>query len=399
MAKEVRLVSSPGRGQFMARQFFILFVISTMFVGRLYAADPGVTDTEIRLGMVNAQSGAASGLGQGMRAGALAVFDEVNAQGGIYGRQIKLLVNDDAYDPNKAIDATLRMIDEQKVFALFGYVGTPTANAVLPIVKDTKTPLIGLFTGAMTLRKPVIPEVINIRASYDDELEVLVERFITDKGARRFAVFYQDDSFGLAVLAGTERALKRRGMEVIAKAAFQRGTTAVMGGLGALIESSPDVVIMVGTYAPVAAFIKSAKAEGLKANLATVSFVGTDNLVQLVGVDGDGVVISQVVPFPEDHNLPLAKECAELLAKQVPGEKLGFVNFEGCITAKVMAIALQKTGPALTRVDLIKTFESIRGLDIGGMQVNFGPENHQASDAVFLTRISQGKITSIKTIP
>jgi branched-chain amino acid transport system substrate-binding protein len=243
----------------MARQFFILFVISTMFVGRLYAADPGVTDTEIRLGMVNAQSGAASGLGQGMRAGALAVFDEVNAQGGIYGRQIKLLVDDDAYDPNKAIDATLRMIDEQKVFALFGYVGTPTANAVLPIVKDTKTPLIGLFTGAMTLRKPVIPEVINIRASYDDELEVLVERFITDKGARRFAVFYQDDSFGLAVLAGTERALKRRGMEVIAKAAFQRGTTAVMGGLGALIESSPDVVIMVGTYAPVAAFLLQQK--------------------------------------------------------------------------------------------------------------------------------------------
>jgi ABC-type branched-subunit amino acid transport system substrate-binding protein len=156
---------------------------------------------------------------------------------------------------------------------------------------------------------------------------------------------------------------------------------------------------MVGTYAPLAAFIKSAKTEGLKASLATVSFVGTNNLVQLVGADGDGVVISQVVPFPEDHNLPLVKECAELLAKQVPGEKLGFVNFEGCITAKVMAIALEKTGPALTRVNLIKTFESIRGLDIGGMQVSFGPGDHQGSDAVFLTQISQGKITSIKTIP
>ena len=172
----------------MGRQFLLFFVISALFVGRLYAADPGITDTEIRLGMVNAQSGAASGLGQGMRAGAMAVFEEVNAHGGIYGRHINLLVDDDAYEPNKAIDATLKMIEEQKVFSLFGYVGTPTANAVLPIIKETKTPLIGLFTGAMTLRRPVISEVINIRASYDDESEMLVERFIKDKGAKRFAV-------------------------------------------------------------------------------------------------------------------------------------------------------------------------------------------------------------------
>jgi ABC-type branched-subunit amino acid transport system substrate-binding protein len=250
----------------------------------------------------------------------------------------------------------------------------------------------------MTLRKPVIPEVINIRASYDDEAEVLVERFIKDKGAKRFAVFYQDDSFGLAVLTGTEKALRRRGMDVIAKAAFQRGTTAVKAGLAILIDSSPDVVIMVGPYAPLSAFIKSAKEDGLKASLATVSFVGTDNLVQLVGTDGDGVVISQVVPFPEDRTLPLAKECAALLAKHDPKEKLGFVNFEGCIAAKVMVIALERTGPTLRRVDLIRTFESIRELDIGGMQVNFGPENHQASDAVFLTQISQGKIVAIRTI-
>ncbi|CAB3779649.1 ABC transporter substrate-binding protein [Pararobbsia alpina] len=383
----------------MIRQFLIFFVTGLMSVGRLYAAEPGVTDTEVRLGMVNAQSGEASALGQGIRAGALAVFREANANGGIYGRQINLLVDDDAYDPNKAIDATLKMIAEQNVFALFGYTGTPTANAVLPIVKETGTPLIGPFTGAMTLRKPVIPEVVNIRASYDDELEVLVDHFIKDKGAKRFTVFYQDDSFGLAVLAGTERALKRRGMDVIAKAAFQRGTTAVKAGLGALIESNPDVVIMVGTYASLSVFIKSAKAEGLKASLATVSFAGTDNLVQLVGANGDGVVISQVVPLPGDRSLPLARECAALLAKHVPGEKLGFVNFEGCITAKMMVIALEKAGPALTRAGLITAFESIRALDIGGMQIDFSQEDHQGSDAVFLTQISQGKIASIKTIP
>lgn len=382
----------------MARPLIAFLVIGMMVSCRLHAADPGVTDTEIRLGMVNAQSGAASGLGQGMRAGALAVFKEANANGGIYGRQVNLLVDDDSYDPNKAIDATLKMINDKQVFSLFGYVGTPTANAVLPIIKETKTPLVGPFTGAMSLRDPVVPWVINIRASYNDEVEVLVERFIKDRGAKRFAVFYQDDSFGLAGLNGAEKALKRRGMDVIAKSSFQRGTVAVNAGLATIMPSNPDVIIMIGPYAPLSAFIKSAKAQRLKAGLATVSFVGANNLVQLVKDDGDGVVISQVVPFPGDHSLPLAKECATLLGKYAPEEQLGFVNFEGCIAAKVMLIALKKAGPSLTRTGMIEAFESIKDLDIGGMTLNLGKENHQASNAVFLTQILQGRITPIKEI-
>lgn len=370
-----------------------------MLASQIYAADPGMSDTEIRLGMVNAQSGAAAGLGQGMRVGAMAVFTEVNLNGGIHGRKINLLLDDDAYDPNKAIDATLKMIEKENVFSLFGYVGTPTANAVLPIIKDSKIPLVGIFSGAMLLRKPIIPEVINLRASYDDETEMLVDHFIKDMGAKRFAVFYQDDGFGLAVLTGTELALKRHNMVIVAKTTFQRGTIAIQAGLATLIESKPDVVIMVGPYTPLSAFIKKARTEGLKASLATVSFVGTDNLVKLVGADGDGVVISQVVPFPENHDLPLTRECSALIQKYAPGEKLGFVNFEGCITAKAMIIALDRTGPTLTRLGLIHAFESIKGLDIGGLQFNLGPDNHQASNSVFLTRISQGKITSIDIIP
>lgn len=383
----------------MTRQTLIFFLFGTMLVSQIYAADLGISDTEIRLGMVNAQSGAAAGLGEGMRVGASAVFNEVNLNGGIHGRKITLLLDDDAYDPNKAIDATLKMIEEENVFSLFGYVGTPTANAVLPIIKDAKIPLVGIFSGAMLLRKPVIPEVINLRASYDDETEMLVDHFIKDKGAKRFAVFYQDDGFGLAVLTGTELALKRHDMVIVAKTTFQRGTIAIQAGLATLIESKPDVVIMVGPYTPLSAFIKKARTERLKASLATVSFVGTDNLVKLVGADGDGVIISQVVPFPENHDLPLTRECSALIEKYAPGEKLGFVNFEGCITAKAMIIALDNAGPTLTRLGLIHAFESLKGLDIGGLQFNLGPDNHQASNSVFLTRISQGKITSIDIIP
>jgi branched-chain amino acid transport system substrate-binding protein len=383
----------------MLRQMAVALAISMAVMGASRAAEPGLTPTQIRLGMVNAQSGAASGLGQGMRSGAMAVFTDINASGGIHGRQIDLLVDDDAYEPNKAIDATLKMIGDEKVFALFGYVGTPTANAVLPIVTETKTPLIGVFSGAMTLRQPVIPEVFNIRASYDDELNVLVTRFIEDRGAKRFAVFYQDDSFGLAGLSGTERALKQHGMQIVAKAAFQRGTNAVNGALAALIESNPDVVIMIGPYAPLSAFIASARKEQMKASLATVSFVGTDNLVKLIGATGNDVVVSQVVPFPGDRGLTLVQQCETLLAKQTPKQDLGFVNFEGCITAKVLVMALEKAGPALTRAGLTEALESMREEDIGGLRVSLSPQSHQASTAVFLTMISGGKIIPIKTIP
>jgi ABC-type branched-subunit amino acid transport system substrate-binding protein len=383
----------------MLRTIAAALVMSVVFPVSARAADQGMTETRIRLGMVNAQTGAASGLGQGMRSGAMAVFADINANGGIHGRQIDLLVGDDTYEPDKAIDATLKMIEDEKVFALFGFVGTPTANAVLPIVKETTTPLIGVFSGAMVLREPVIPEVFNIRASYDDELDVMVTRFIEDRGAKRFAVFYQDDSFGLAGLHGTETALEKHGLKVVGKAAFQRGTNAVNGGLAALIGTDPDVVIMVGPYAPLSAFIASAREQKLKASLATVSFVGTDNLVKLVGAAGNGVVISQVVPFPGDHSLPLVQQCEALLSKQVPKQSLGFVNFEGCITAKVLAMALEKAGPALTRAGMVQALESMHDQDLGGIRVSFTPQNHQASTAVFLTMIANGRITAIKTIP
>ncbi len=373
-------------------------VLTMLFsVGHLFAAD-GVTDTEIKVGMVNAQTGPASGLGIGMKTGAEAVFKDINSKGGIHGRKINLLVDDDGYEPNKTIDVTVNMIEQNKVFSLFGYVGTPTSNAAVPIVKEMKVPLVGLFTGAMSLRQPVVPEIINIRASYDNETEMLVERFIKDIGAKKFAVFYQDDGFGLAVLSGTEKALKKRGMEVVAKGTFQRNTIAVKTGLAAVMAANPDVVIMVGPYTPVSIFTKEAKAAGLKAALATVSFVGTNNLVNAVGNEGNGIVISQVVPFPQNISIPVVKECAAILASHALGEQLGFVNLEGCITAKVFVAGLVKAGKGLTRESMIKAFEGMKNVDLGGMTISMGPDNHQASSNVYLTQIRDGKITEIETI-
>lgn len=367
-----------------------------LLLGPAAVADDGISDNEIKLGMVNAQSGPSAGLGKGMRLGAEAVFKEVNAKGGVNGRKITLVVADDGYEPDKAVDETLKMIEEQKVFCLFGYVGTPTSSAVLPIIKDTHVPLIGLFTGSMALRQPVNPDVINIRASYDDEAEALVAYFIKKKDAKKFAIFYQEDSFGQAVLSGTEKALKKRGLSLVSKGTFQRNTMAVQSGLAAIVPTNPDVVIMAGPYAPLAQFVKEARANGLKADLGTVSFVGADNFLTAVGAPGEGVLISQVVPFPGDASIPIVKECQEILAKYAPGEKLGFVSLEGAITALAMVKALEQAGKVPTRASLLQAFESMNALDLGGISFHMSKDRHQASDLVFLTQLQGGNVTPVK---
>jgi branched-chain amino acid transport system substrate-binding protein len=308
-----------------------------------------------------------------------------------------LLVGDDGYEPDKAVDGTLKMLDDG-VFSLFGYVGTPTSNAVIPIVKDSHVPLVGLFTGANSLRKPVTPEIVNVRSSYDDEAETLVDHFVKDLGAKKIAVFYQEDGFGQAVLSGTEKALKKRGMEVAAKGTFQRNTVAVQSGLASVMAANPDVVVMVGPYTPVAAFAKDARKQGLKAHLATVSFVGSNSLLAAAGAAGDGIIISQVVPFPGDTSIPVVKECGDLVSKYAPGESLGFVNLEGCISAKIMVMGLDKAGKDLTRVGLIKALESIQNVDMGGVNLNISADDHQALHKVYLTQIRGDKIVPITAI-
>ena len=371
---------------------------SILFTGANHAAETGISDSQIRLGMVNAQSGAASGLGRAMLDGAASVFQSVNSQGGIHGRQIELIVADDGYDPDRAINETLKLIEDKQVFALFGYVGTPTTNAVVPIVQEMKVPLVGAFTGAMSLRRPVVREIINFRASYDDESDALVQSFVS-RGYKRFGVMYQDDGFGHAVLDGTVRALKRRGLELVAKGSFQRGTTAVKAGLAALIGQDLEAVIMAGPYTPVAAFVREAGKVGLKTRLATVSFVGTDSLLQLLGAEGNGILISQVVPLPDDRTLPIAADCAALLARHAPAAQLSFVNFEGCIAAKAMVAALRQAGSQLTRERLLHSFEAFDRLDIGGVHLSLRADEHQASSAVYLTRIEDGKIVPVAPQP
>ena len=355
-------------------------------------AEDGVSDAEIKIGMVNAQTGPASALGKGMHEGAHAVFQEINERGGVHGRRIRLVVGDDGYEPDETMSETLKMAQQQNVFALFGFVGTPTTNAALPILREMGMPLVGAFTGAMALREPINPLVYNIRPSYDDETEALVARLVA-RGARRVSVVHQLDAFGLAVLSGTDKALQRRGLIVTSIGTFQRNRRDVQQAVKTMIESAPDAVIMAGPYRPIGAFINAARIAGLESQLATVSFVGSEDLLEIVGHRGSGTLISQVLPNPADSDLAIARECRELLQKHARAA-ISFVNFEGCVSARVLVMALESAGKNLTRDRLRAALESMREANVGGLSMSLSPTNHQAMKTVYLTQISSGRIVA-----
>jgi len=223
------------------------------------AADPIVTADRVLFGQAAALGAPASALGTGMRQGILAAFAEANKAGGVKGRRLELVSKDDGYEPARSAAATRELIEKDRVFALIGPVGTPTSAAAQPVAAEAEGPFIGPFTGAEFLRDAMLDNVVNLRASYFQETEVMVERLTKDLGATKIAAFYQNDSFGHAGLSGVKLALGKRNLRLAAEGTYERNTTAVAEGLAAIAKEKPEAVVMVGTYKPCAEFIRQAK--------------------------------------------------------------------------------------------------------------------------------------------
>ena len=352
------------------------------------AKEPGVTDDSILLGQSAAFGGPAAALGKSMRDGAMVYFDRINAQGGVHGRKIKLVSLDDGYEPERAIANTRKLIDEEKVFALFGYVGTPTSYAVVPILTEAKIPFFGPFTGAEGLRDPVNRYIFNIRASYFDETERLVDWMVSDRKSN-IAVFYQDDSYGKAGLEGVRRAMERRKLQISATGTVQRNTVDVAGAVKSIGAVKPDAVIMISAYKSCAAFIKELNKTRQRPIYMNVSFVGSKALAEELGADGHGVIISQVVPFPL-YPWGAALEMRNLLTERSPGVKPTFNDVEGFIAAKGIVDGLQRVGRDLTREKFVTALETMRNVDLGAFPVTFTPKSHSGSQFVELTVIIGG---------
>jgi branched-chain amino acid transport system substrate-binding protein len=351
------------------------------------AAAQGVTDNQVTLGQSAAFSGPAMQLGKDMRDGALLYFNSVNAKGGVNGRKIVLKSVDDGYDPARAAANTKKLIDEDKVFALFGYVGTPTSAASLPIFTAAKVPFVGAFTGAESLRKPVNPYVFNVRASYFDETEAIVQH-LTAMSIDNIAIFYQNDAYGQAGLEGVNRALAKRNMKLSASATVERNTVDVGKAVATIGKAHAQAVIMISAYKSCAAFIREMKKAGESPTFWNVSFVGSAALAKELGPDGRGVEISQVVPFPWDISTPVVREYKKLLEESKAGDP-GFGSLEGFISAKVMVEGLKRAGRKLDRESFIHAMDSMSEYDAGGFKVGYSADNHSGSKFVDLTIISR----------
>ena len=381
------------------RRSLCAIALIALAIADLRAKEPGIFEQRILFGQSAAFSGPASELGKNMRIGIKAAFQEINDRGGVHGRRLELLSLDDAYEPEAAIANTNQLIEREEVFALIGAVGTPTSLSATPVAAAARVPYIAPFTGAAFLREPKWQNVINLRASYDQETESMVAHLTTDLGISRIAVMYQDDSFGRAGYRGVRRALERRNMAPVAVGVYPRNTTAVKTGLLDIRNANPGAVILIGAYQPVATLILWARHTGLNPVFMTISFVGSNALSKALGRTGAGVFVTQVVPFPTGKTPRVVAAYRRALAAHAPKAAPGFVSLEGYLAGRLAIAALQRCGKEVTRARFLDSLREADTIDLDGFRLRYGERDNQGSDAVFLTVIgNDGRYRAIDSL-
>ena len=370
--------------------------------------EPGVSADKIVFGQSAALTGPTRSLGWNMQVGIQAAFEEINRMGGVNGRKLELISRDDRYEPEIALTNTVSLIEDDKVFALIGGVGTPTSRASIPTAAEAGVPFIAPFTGAHGyLRDGLYSNVVNLRASYNDETEAMVERLTKDLDIRRIAVLHQDDSFGRAGLAGVVSALEIRSMNLVGIGLYPRNTTAVKTALLEILDTDPQAIIVIGTPAPVATLVKWTRAVETgddKTLIMTTSFAGGNSLLDALGNEGAGVFVTQVVPPPSSDTIPVADEYLQALSSlpldvNVAHPEPGPVSFEGYLAGRLAIEALRRCGADATRLCFMDAIINRGTIDIGGFSLEYGAGDNQGSDAIFIAAIDEsGQYRSIQSL-
>lgn len=350
---------------------------------------------KIVLGQSCALSGPAAQLGKQMQIGSKLYFDGVNAAGGVNGMPIELRTLDDGYEPERCKANTQRFIEEE-VLALFGYVGTPTSLAALPLVNESRVPFFAPLTGAEALREPMSRQVFHVRASYFEETALIVKQ-LTQLGLNRIAVFYQNDSYGKAGLEGVERAMKPLALKPLSTGTVERNTVDVTKAVQSLVNAGnmPEAIVMIGAYKSCAAFIRAARKAGFGGVFYNVSFVGTQALLDELGKDANGVVVSQVMPYPFGTTTGVAEEYQNALQKAggpAAGFRPDYNGIEGFLAAKTITEGLRRMGAGgggkASREALVAALETLQPYNPGGFPLRFSAGRHVASNFVELSMLT-----------
>jgi len=342
----------------------------------------------IVLGQSAALTGAAAQLGLQFQAGARLYFARLNGRGGINGRAVELRSLDDGYEPDRC-ERNTRQLVEEGVTALFGFIGTPTSLAALPLATAARVPFIAPFTGAQALREPFNRYAFHVRASYFDETARIVNQ-LTSVGMKNIAVFHQNDSYGQAGLAGVVRALEVQRSRPVVTATVERNSVDVAAAVKAIVAARPEAVVQISAYKSCAAFVREARKAGFAGQFYNVSFVGTAALAAELGADARGVVVSQVMPYPFSATTPIAGEF--LAAAQAANVDVNYSSMEGFVAAKTVVEALRRNGGAGGEA-LVASMEGLRDFNLGGFYIDFSPTKHTGSNFVELTILgADGKV-------
>lgn len=372
------------------RKTLLLGFIS--WIGCVGAAEVGVTDTSISIGMTAPLSGPNGAYGTDMMEVISAYFKQINDVGGINGRKLELVAMDDGYETERAVTNTKALINDAKVFAMVAsYGSSPTTAAMNDAFGPAKVPLIGTISGADSIRQspkdnPNNRYMFNVRASYANETEAIINQLV-GLGLKNIAVFYQNDGFGKSGLDGVIAALKKHNLTPSAVATVERNSLDVTQAVQTMAKTSPQAVVMVTLYKPTAAFVQQMKKADQHPQFMTLSPVGADLLAKELGDDARGIGISQVMPYPWNDTTPLVREYQKLLGKQ---GKFSYYGVEAYTMAKVMVDGIRKTGKDLTREKLIVSLESLQNHDLGGYRVSYSANERLGSRFVDLTVIGNG---------
>ena len=368
--------------QINRRQFSIVSVAALLGKSAPVHAQ---ADSKIILGQSAPLTGPAGQLGVQFQQGAKLCFDQVNAQGGVGTRLIELRTLDDGYEPDRCAENTRKLIADD-VFALFGFIGTPTSVVALPQAIKAKIPFIAPCTGAMVLREPLSRYAFHVRASYNDETALIVKQ-LTTLGLKKIAVFYQNDSYGKAGLDGVTLAMGALQLKPVATGTVERNTVEVAQAVSAIVAAMPEAVVQVGAYKACAAFIRAARKAGYGGLFYDVSFVGTQALSDELGKDAAGVVVSQVMPSPYSGSRPIVREFQDAVKAAGKGAAANFSSMEGYVAARVMVEGLKRAGVKPSRESLISGLESMGSQSLAGFAVLFSADNHVASKFVEMSML------------
>ena len=364
----------------------------SMGIGATALAGFGVaraqSEGRIVLGQSAAFSGPAAQLGIQFNQGAKLFFDQLNAAGGVGKRMVEIRTLDDGYEPDRCAENTRKLIADD-VFALFGYVGTPTSLAAVPLFNQAKVPFFAPFTGAESLRQPFNRLIFHVRASYYDETALIVRQLV-NLGVKKIAVFHQNDAYGKAGLDGVNKALAEHKLPLAGAATVERNSVDVAAAVEKLVAAKPDAVVQIAAYGASAAFVRAARKAGFGGTFYNVSFVGTQALADELGKDGAGVVVSQVVPSPYQPSRQITREFLDAIKKAGDKVQPNYSSMEGFLAARIFTEGLRQAAASgkISRDSFISGMEGLGSQVISGFPVSFGPNDHTASSFVEMSMLT-----------